>query len=314
MSFPDPEPMMDALRAAQGRGLLPTSLGTAELRELGAGVLGRSVFAARATSVRFVAKIAEVAEAVAAGTMDDATGRVTLLETLRALGYDPESGFPDAPGEVAPALRGTLQDLSSFRRLDLIARTQADLMRGAGQQVRGHGRIEVAPAWELVRELQVEVPRDWPARWVVAGGSLIEGRMIALKGDPIWGELGSSGNFDDALDVDHPPFAFNSGMGWAEVSREVVERLGVRGPGDEGVDEWFSEERVTILGRTPKLGRPRMKLDVDPAEREELVAALEEEMGPVNEDGSLDFSDLFDAAMKEHVAGLHGGGDAGGAQ
>ena len=194
-------------------------------------------------------------DAIAAGDMDDATARVTLLETLQALGYTPEGGFPDAPaGSVPPAVAGTLQDLSSPRRLNLIVDTQRALMRGAGQQMRGQSRerLAVAPAWELTRVLPVMEPRDWPSRWRIVGGSFVDGgRMIALKGDPIWGELGSYENFDDALGVDHPPFCFNSGMGWREVSADEVRRLGITGPAGETAKEFHAKEPRTLSGKLP---------------------------------------------------------------
>lgn len=245
----------DALRAAQRRGELPTSLGTAELRDLGADVLTRSVFTARGTNAIFISKIKEVVDAMAGGNMDEATARVTLLETLRALGYSPEGGFPDAPAApTPPAAAGTLQDLSSFRRLNLIVETQRALMRGKGQQMRGQSveRLATFPAYELVRVLPVEIPRDWPSRWLIAGGAVREdGRMIALKGDPVWGEIGSYENFDDALGVDHPPFAFNSGMGWRELSADEVSRLGITGPDGETPREFQAKQPRTLSGKLP---------------------------------------------------------------
>jgi hypothetical protein len=42
-------------------------------------------------------------------------------------------------------------------------------------------------------------------------------RLFARKDDAIWAGIGDAARFDDALGVDHPPFAFNSGMGWREV-------------------------------------------------------------------------------------------------
>lgn len=269
-----PEALMDALRAAQARGVLPTTLGTAELRDLGEQVLSRAVFTARGSSAVFVDAIQRVITEVAAGRMDDATARVTLLEAIRATGYTPEGGFPDAPqGTVPPALAGTLQDLSSRRRLDLIVETQRGLMIGAGQKLRGAvpERLSQFPAWELVRQLTVQVPRDWQARWKIAGGTLRKGRMVALKGDPIWGELGSWQNFDDALGVDHPPFAFNSGMGWREISRSQAEALGVTGPDGETIDDFLKSQPMTLDGRQP-LPAPMLSVrDMDPALRAELV-------------------------------------------
>lgn len=287
------------------RDILPTTLGTAEIRErMVKDLLARSVFSARVANADFLTTLKKVTEAIANGELDEATARWTLLQTLRAVGYTPEGGFPDTPeGEVPPAVQGSLEDLSSFRRLDLIVRTQADLLAGAGEQLRGHepARLAVAPAWELVRLEERRVKRKWGgyhqgtpprrggnvdprSRWEISGGKLTRGKMIALKGDPIWGELGSSGNFDDALDVDYPPFAFNSGMGWREVLRSEVEELGVTGPAGESIDEWLrGETRPRVIAGELPFADPVMSIkDIDP----ELVKVLKEG-AEVNADGKL---------------------------
>ena len=266
--------LFEAARQSAGRGDMPTTLGTAELRDLiAADVRSRAVFSARAGNAIFVSKIKEVVTEVAEGEMNEATARWLLLETLRATGYTPEGGFPDVPvGQVPPALKGTLQDLSSQRRLDLIITTQLDLMRGAGVKATGSTptSLRLYPAWELIREAGRAEPRHWGgkhkgsaprgraagadrrSRWEISGGKVYEGgRLIALKGDPIWGELGSSGNFDDALDVDYPPFAFSSGMGWDNISWSECRRLGVMGPDGETIEEWQAEERAVLGGMQP---------------------------------------------------------------
>jgi hypothetical protein len=306
MFEPDPAPVFDAFAIASRRQLMPTSLGTAGLRNLGAKALGRSVFTARGTSMVFTSKIKEVVDKMASGSINEAEARVTLRETLKALGYTPEGGFPDAPaGSVPPALKGTLQDLSSFRRLDLIVRTQIDLMRGAGQQFRGHtpDRLESAPAWELVRIEPKAAPRDWPSRWVVSGGASYGGRMIALKGDPAWGELGSYDNFDDALGVDYPPFAFNSGMGWESVSRSECLELGVVGPDGQSIDEYHrGKDRPVVLAGPLPMPSPSLSVkDVDP----ELVKVFKQETHakPGKAAGTVDYSDLLDEAMADRIAG-----------
>lgn len=51
--------------------------------------------------------------------------------------------------------------------------------------------------------------------------------MIALKNSDVWDRLGDSNTFPDALGNPYPPFAFNSGMDVADVSRAEAERLGV---------------------------------------------------------------------------------------
>jgi hypothetical protein len=80
----------------------------------------------------------------------------------------------------------------------------------------------------LIRIYPRKVPRDnWPARWTAAGGKLYAGRMIAEKSSPVWEQLGSTDLFSDGIGTDYPPFAFNSGMGWSQVSKGTCERLGV---------------------------------------------------------------------------------------
>ena len=270
------------------RDLFPTSLGSAEIRDaLAADLRARSVFSARVGNADVLSKIKDVVDAMAAGDMDLATARVTLMETLRAVGYTPEGGFPeDLPGEVPEAIAGSLQDISSKRRLDFILRTQLALVRGRGQQMRGMepARLKQFPAWELVRSQAKAAPRAWGGqhdgtppkrggdidprpRWIIAGGRpTADGRLIALKGDPIWGELGSSGNFDDALDVDFPPFAFNSGMRWQEVSRGECDALRITGPNGESIDEWQAQDHPLLVDTQSGIPAPQASIkDLDPA-------------------------------------------------
>jgi len=292
----------DALIAAQKRGALPTSLSTAELRELGADVLARSVFSARASHTVFASDLKTILDRLAAGDLSEGQVRTAIWDLLDTLGYDAaKGGFPGE--DLDPNLEGTLQDLKSFRRRDLIVRTQQDLMVGAGQQMRGQTPVMLSeyPAWELVRVMDKAIPRDWPARWKIAGGTLSAGgRMIALKGDPIWGELGSYDNFPDALGVDHPPFAFNSGMGWEELSTAEVRAAAVTGPDGETPEEWMATRPVTLQGRQP-LPAPKVSLKgVDP----ELIARFKAATKGMESKtpGVFDFSEILAEDLKQGVA------------
>jgi len=266
-----PRSLTDALGIALARGVMPTAMSTAELREIPGELRARSVFSARTTNAEYVQVIRDVVSAVVDGQMDHATARVTLRETLRAMGYSPEGGFPgkilESSSTVPAAVKGSLRDLSSFRRLDLIVKTQEQLMRGAGQKLRGLGRLDAAPAWELVRYRQSEVPRNWGERFIEAGGTMIEGRVIAHKNDPVWDALGDSVLFDDALDVDHPPFAFNSGMGWMEVTADEWERVG--GEGFDGARVTFDDANRLP---TPKVSTRGLDADFVQKIKEDMVA------------------------------------------
>ncbi len=243
--LPDQQ-VLTAFTQAARRGILPNRLSTAELRRLSAAVRANAVFSARTTSAIYVTKVKEVVDGLAGGTMDLATARLALKQTLQVLGYTPEGGFPDdRPGTVPPAIAGSLQDLRSDRRLNFMLRTQEALMTGASQKLRGmeEQALRMFPAWELVRLEERNVPRDWPARVNIALANLDRpalaagARLIFTKGDPIWAALGSSDLFDDALDVDHPPFAFESGKGWRAVPAEEAAALGIEGPAGEPLED-----------------------------------------------------------------------------
>ncbi len=220
-------PIQQALQLAADRGLLPTALGTAEIRELGASILDRSFWSARTTHAKYLKDLKGLVERYTKGegyNNDLAQLRIEARRLLVSYGYTPEKGFPgDAELGVPEAMPASLQDLSSERRLNLIFDTQTKLMRGLGQKIRGMDRMETAPAWELVRIEDRRVPREWLERFAIASDNVdhvgvydLPGRMVARKDSPVWAALGSSALFEDALDVDHSPFAFGSGMGWLE--------------------------------------------------------------------------------------------------
>jgi hypothetical protein len=242
-----------ALETAAARKLLPSGLSSKRQREVFSAAQRRaSVFSARTANARYLQAIKNATERMIQGGRDyspDATVesgrlgndkaqlRLELKQILASLGYTPENGFPDGPKTWA-AKPGSLRDLSSDARIDLILETQDALAKGRVQQAQGleQTRQWPFPYWEFVRIRFAAVPREWPERWAQVGGPTplnVNGklRLIALKTDPVWAALGNSAEFDDALDVDHPPFAFRSGYGWAEVHRNEAQALGLAVPG-----------------------------------------------------------------------------------
>jgi hypothetical protein len=316
MPLPFPEDLFDAQRMSDARTIMPTDLSTSELRTLGADVLARAVFCARGTNAIFLAKLQEVVGQIGAGMLSDGQARTALYEVLDTLGYDAEKGGFQGE-EVPPALKGTLQDLRSFRRMDLIVRTQRQLMQGSGEQWSGQqpDRLREYPALMLVRFVEAKVPRDWPSRYRIAFGHDplpgfseaayktvgAETGLVALKGDPGWGELGSYENFPDALGVDHAPFYFNSEMWTREISMARAIELGVTGPDGESPEEWIeSGKGVTLAGNLPALPRPRLSLaGVDP----EISSAFQRvtRATPVTgRPGVMDYSDILAQEIAAH--------------
>jgi hypothetical protein len=227
--------LTDAFRSAMDRGILPTWMGTAELDELEAALKERAVFSARTTNAVYLESLKErIGRLLAEGYEgDQAQLRLELKQILTALGYDPETGFPgDEKLDIPPARAGSLQDLSSDKRINLILDTQLELMAGKGQEQRGSSKeaLDLFPAWELVRVKAARVPRDWFARFKQAGGRILEDsdgrkRLVAHKLDEVWSVLGDRAIFRDALGVSHPPFAFGSGMAWQAIEADEWQAL-----------------------------------------------------------------------------------------
>ena len=211
--------------------ILPTTLGSEDIREkIASDVLRRSIFSARMESARYLARIREVCAQVSEGSINQATARARLLETLSQMGHSPLDG-------------GGLANPASIRRLNLIIDTQRQMAASVSRiQTQTPGTLAAYPAWELTRLVDKHVPReDWPARWRNAGESIgwegaLKDRFIALKTSPIWQALGDgAGGFRDTLGNPYPPFAYSSGMAWVAVDRETCERLGLSGPEPETV-------------------------------------------------------------------------------
>lgn len=240
-----PAPFEEAVGSLRGRGAMPTAMSSSEIRELSGAVRDASFFSARTTHARYLQDIKDAVDDILSGKLSRAEAKERLQIKLAAYGHDPARGFAGDEGlGIPPAKRNSIRDLGSSARLDLILDTQLSLHRSIGQKIQGTTpeALYDYPCWELVRMRPRRIPRGsamsdspgWPERWESAGGEFYGGgRMIARKDSPVWAALGDSSRWDDALDVDVPPFAFNSGFAWLEVSREEAEAIGAIGAGDE---------------------------------------------------------------------------------
>jgi hypothetical protein len=115
-----------------------------------------------------------------------------------------------------------LTDLASRARLKLIFDTQTRQAFGFSSWKRDQDPelLNVAPAQELLPSTARQPRQDWESRWESAGGRLVEGRMVALKTDPVWTGISRFG-------VPWPPFDFGSRRLLEDVSRAEAERLGL---------------------------------------------------------------------------------------
>lgn len=245
MIFSRPTPLTEALQNSLARRVLALSsaIGTAEIqRDIPQAIRDRAFFSARTPYAGYLAETqADIQRALQPDTIVNPDGstrpagpgeslsgaqiRALMKERLAALDYRPAAGE-----------EGSLTDLSSDRRTNLIIETQLAQVRNFGWWKQGldPAILDAYPAQELYRALDREQPRIWQVRWNAAKAALGRassatyaettlGPFVALKDDPIWRELSAFGN-------PYPPFDFNSGMRTRDVARARAISLGVMDP------------------------------------------------------------------------------------
>lgn len=195
--------------------LITSGLTSDEIDLVFTGLKKRAFFSARVKSVKFLQNAQQqVADYLANAPRGDGalTSRASAISEIMAKAKDEGISSGD----------GSLTDLGSSTRAEVIVDTNADLARGYVSHVvqSTTGARLAFPAQELVRVEERQSKRDWDARWRAAGGKFYSGRRIALKEDPIWTSISRFG-------VPYPPFDYGSGMGIEEIDYDTCLQLGV---------------------------------------------------------------------------------------
>lgn len=195
------------------KALVGSGLDTKGWSAIQAGLRDRAFFSAQVEEARILHAARQMCVEVAEGRRSASEFRRDMRALLSKMGH--------------PEGDGSLKDLYSERRLDVIRETNVRQARGYVQHLEAttEGALMAFPAQELVRVQDREKPRDWVARWRDAGGRFYGGRMIALKNDPIWTNISRFG-------TPWPPFDFGSGMGVEDVDWEEAVELGLIGEND----------------------------------------------------------------------------------
>lgn len=238
--------LQSALRKVSASGHLPTTLGSDEMEGIRAQIRRRAVFSATVAKTRILDGIRDVTEKVLRKEMSPLTARQVLLDTIKRTRYRAPEGK-----------EGTIQDLTSDARLDLIVRTQVDMARGYGLLIDGQRDLENFPWWEMYRKFERVEPRDWPTRWREKGRRLRGGKMVAPVNDRIWRQI-------SRFDTPYPPFDFNSGMSVRRVSLARGRAMGMKPP----------EQKP--LKRLPEMAKMQSEISADP----KLVDQMLRDLGP----------------------------------
>lgn len=197
------------------KSLVTSGMSSAEWEGFDASLKDRAFWVSNVESLKFIencqSKIADLL-----GNVRNSDGALTsraevvssIMRAAREAGITSGSSSISDPGSEA--------------RANVIIDTNAGL-------AAGYARLEMDstlgariafPCYELVRVEERNVPRDWRSKWIAKGGRLYNGRMVALKGDPIWTAISRFG-------CPYPPFDYNSGMGLDDISHDEAVSLGV---------------------------------------------------------------------------------------
>lgn len=256
-------PFESAVNALAKRKALPTSLDSSALRQLGADFHRSNLVSAQTLITDLLDGYKEA--------VDSLINPVTVQRADRVTADNPQGNVTEGlnPADARLAIKqlqdslgmvkgdGSLTDLTSEKRINLVIKTNVELSQGAGHFIQANDPnvVEAFPAQELVRFEARKMERDWPGRWRIAAAvagdvdaaRVLEstGRMVALKESGIWSELG---NAEDGLGNPYPPFAFNSGMWVQDVSYDEAITLGLLDAGEQAapapldLSQLFSQE------------------------------------------------------------------------
>lgn len=190
----------------------------ADIRQWLAQVAMRGNLSAKSMEADFASSARDILDKAANGQIDSDSAVRMLRDLMRDYGLDTEGKAISDPASVA--------------RLRLVVDTNTALAKSEGMLAASAGQdIMFRPAWRYLRVSPRKEPRNWPKRWVQAGRSVAwkgasRREMVALKSSPIWAALGKgTGGYADTFGSSVPPFAYNSGMGWANCGRDEALRL-----------------------------------------------------------------------------------------
>ena len=251
---------MTAAEKILKKALIGSSLNSREWNLVQAGLRDRAFISSQVESMRILHAARRMVADRAGGQLSASEIRRDLRKVISSTGYRPPEGK-----------EGTLQDLYSKRRLDTIIRTNVEQARGYVRHLDGMkpGAFAAFPGQELIRVRERKEKRDWATRWKNAGGRFYNGRMIALRDDPIWERISVFGN-------PFPPFDWGSGMGVRAVSRRDSIALGVI------TDEAVRKKVQVLKAEKPVSMNENLAVSVTPEEESELRQAFGDQIAIEN--------------------------------
>ena len=216
---------MTAAELILKKALVASNLDSKEWNTIQAALRNRAFFSSCVAEANILQAMRHRAAEYAARGVDISEARKQMRADLERMHYAPKEGD-----------EGTIKDLFSEARLNVILKHNLDQARGMIQRASGMtpGAFAAFPALEFKRIHHRKNKRTtWAERWRKAGGKLYGGKMIALKTDPVWIKISVFGN-------PFPPFDWGSGMGVIDVDRKTAIEIGLV------TDEKLREETAAL--------------------------------------------------------------------
>lgn len=236
----------EALADRAVRGLLPSSLSSAELMAIDPTIRRRAIFSATVEDASHLSELDRVIRRILdpdhgedgqprrpGDYMSAPRARAELREHLERIGYEP------SPGEA-----GGIKDLSSEARIRIQLEVPVAFARNYGhaKQANDPAVLDEFPGQRLLPSYADE-PRPnawWTARWRAAGlPGPFGSDFVALKSDPGWVRLSDFG-------YPYPPFAWGSRREIEDVDRETCEAYHLISPGDTPIPMDLGEDTPLV--------------------------------------------------------------------
>lgn len=219
MQFTSPEPFNEAVDKLGEKSIIGSKLNSAEWADVPVGLRERAFFSSTVENARFLQRSKDFIGNFLTGVREDggalaAGSRSQFVKELNTFAVG------EGMGPLTPEDTGTLKDITSQKRLNLIFDTQVQQAQDFGYWKQGQDPdvLDEFPAQRFIRVQEVKVPRPYH--------QLNEGR-VELKSDlDFW--LSMNPDFG----VPWGPWGFNSGMGVEDVDRAEAESLGLIQPGE----------------------------------------------------------------------------------
>jgi hypothetical protein len=240
------QPVAEAVLNLSAKTPIGSVLRSAGWAQMPLDLRARGQFSAGVESARVVNRIQNGLVDILAANRD---ARGVFMDRSKLITEINRLAEQEGLAPVEPGAKGTIRDITSEARADLIYRTQTEMAYGFANWKAGQDpdALNAVPAQELIRVSPRRVPRDWQSRWIEAGGR--PGRMVALKSDPIWRKISRFG-------TPWPPFDFNSGMGVEDILRPEAEKLGLLTPGQlpqPTIEDFNAKLEASVSDLTPEL-------------------------------------------------------------